>query len=370
MAASTYVVIARVVCLVTLASLALALAPKTQLPERLQPYLHLINHTYFERAHSELVLRGEWQLWKRSHNKRYPTDRRDMERFAVWKSNKVYIDYHNQFKNVFGYNLAMNQFGDLSAEEYLYYTKCIDGAHYLDPNKHLAWVSFFDPEEFANTSQPVEINWRSQGIVSDVKNQGRCRSCYAFAITGALESMNALATKKIVQLSEQNIVDCSIPYGNRGCSGGSRLSSLMYIIDSGGLDTETTYPYFARQSLCQFSFSGSTSACTGMVRIHRGMESDLETAVGLVGPVTVGIDSKHYSFQFYQDGIYDEPECSSENLTHTLLVVGYGTDEYGKDYWLLKNSWGKSWGKDGYIKMTRNSNNQCGIASQALFPLL
>ncbi len=113
MAASTYVVIARVVCLVTLASLALALAPKTQLPERLQPYLHLINHTYFERAHSELVLRGEWQLWKRSHNKRYPTDRRDMERFAVWKSNKVYIDYHNQFKNVFGYNLAMNQFGDL-----------------------------------------------------------------------------------------------------------------------------------------------------------------------------------------------------------------------------------------------------------------
>lgn len=85
----------------------------TQFPARLKPYLHLINHTHFERAHSEPVLRSEWRLWKHTHNKKYSTVRRELERFAVWKSNKVYIDYHNQFQNVFGYKLAMNQFGDL-----------------------------------------------------------------------------------------------------------------------------------------------------------------------------------------------------------------------------------------------------------------
>lgn len=116
MAGSRSDLLARLLTLVTLASVqykSLGLVTKTQLPHRLQPYLHLINNTQFERAHSESVLREEWNLWKRTHDKQYLTGRRDIERFAVWKSNKVYIDYHNEFENIFGYKLAMNQFGDL-----------------------------------------------------------------------------------------------------------------------------------------------------------------------------------------------------------------------------------------------------------------
>ncbi len=108
--------LARLLSLFTLASLQyrpLALVTNTMLPDKIQPYLHLINYTRFKGAHSEPVLREGWHLWKRTHGKQYPTGRRDMERFAVWKSNRVYIDYHNEFESVFGYKLAINQFGDL-----------------------------------------------------------------------------------------------------------------------------------------------------------------------------------------------------------------------------------------------------------------
>ncbi|CAI8044438.1 Procathepsin L (Fragments), partial [Geodia barretti] len=201
-----------------------------------------------------------------------------------------------------------------------------------------------------------------------VKDSGRCRSCYAFATTGVLEGLHALTTGKLVTLSEQNIIDCSVPYGNRACSGGSVETSLMYVIDSGGLDTDTYYPYKERQYLCKFSKKYIAGKCTGMIKIQKGRESDLEIAVATFGPVTAVVDSRHNTFQFYAGGVFLEPTCSTTKLTQSVLIIGYGKTRHGREYWILKNSWGTAWGMDGYMLMARNLNNHCGIASRALYP--
>lgn len=148
-------------------------------------------------------------------------------------------------------------------------------------------------------------------------------------------------------------------------------NAFRYIKDNHGIDTEAAYPYRAEDEKCQYKPKNSGATDRGFVDIDSGDENKLKAAVATVGPIAVAIDASHQSFQLYSEGVYDEPECSSEDLDHGVLVVGYGTDEAsGQDYWLVKNSWGESWGDKGYIKMARNKDNQCGIATKASYPLV
>ncbi|XP_069168912.1 cathepsin L-like [Procambarus clarkii] len=124
-----------------------------------------------------------------------------------------------------------------------------------------------------------------------------------------------------------------------------------------------------KEGKCQYKQQASGAKVTGFVHIREGSEDALKKAVATVGPVSVAIDASH-GMNIYITGVYDEPECSSTNLGHGVLVVGYGTTEDGTDYWLVKNSWGTTLGDEGYIKMMRNRSNQCGIATEASFPLV
>nr|CAQ03433.1 silcatein 2 [Spongilla lacustris]CAQ54052.1 silicatein alpha 4 [Spongilla lacustris] len=304
----------------------------------------------------------EWHLWKGQHQKSYTSELEELERHAIWSSNKKYIEEHNARSDLFGYTLAMNSLGDLSMEEYneIYLT------HETGNYTHHGLKMFQAPKgvQYADS-----IDWRAKGAVTSIKYQAQCGASYAFAATGALEGASALANDKQVTLSEQNIIDCSVPYGNHGCSGGDTYTALKYVIDNGGIDTESSCSFQAKQSSCQYNSKNSGASATGVINIAFGSESDLLAAVATVGPVAIAVDANTNAFRFYQSGVFDSSSCSNTKLNHAMLVTGYGSYN-GKDYWLVKNSWGKNWGDSGYILMVRNKYNQCGIASDSLYPTL
>lgn len=146
--------------------------------------------------------------------------------------------------------------------------------------------------------------------------------------------------------------------------------AFQYIKDNGGIDTEKSYPYEAIDDTCHFNPKAVGATDKGYVDIPQGDEEALKKALATVGPVSIAIDASHESFQFYSEGVYYEPQCDSENLDHGVLAVGYGTSEEGEDYWLVKNSWGTTWGDQGYVKMARNRDNHCGVATCASYPLV
>lgn len=148
-------------------------------------------------------------------------------------------------------------------------------------------------------------------------------------------------------------------------------NAFRYIKENRGIDTEQSYPYRAEDEKCLYKPKNSGATDRGFVDIESGNEDKLKAAVATIGPISVAIDASHESFQLYSEGVYSDSECSSDQLDHGVLVVGYGTDEKtGMDYWLVKNSWGNTWGDEGYIKMARNQENMCGIATQASYPLV
>merc|ERR1711915_138980 len=179
---------------------------------------------------------------------------------------------------------------------------------------------------------------------------------------------------KLVSLSEQNLVDCSVKEGNHGCLGGLMDNAFKYIKDNNGIDTEDSYPYTAKTGKsCLFNKTSIGATLTGWVDIKQGSEADLAAAVAQVGPISVAIDAGHPGFQMYKQGVYYSLLCSKTRLDHGVLAVGYDQTEFHgmtQHFWIVKNSWGESWGNKGYINMAKDLGNMCGIATQASFPVV
>lgn len=219
-------------------------------------------------------------------------------------------------------------------------------------------------------SLPPYVDWRLNGSVTDIQSQGSCRSSYAFATTGVLEGQYQQNTKQLIKFSDQNLLDCSIgKYNNSGCTSGTVAASLAFVMDNNGIDTEESYPYKGLIGNCQLNVIQANVSIHSVNRVPSGQEWFLQTAIATIGPVAVAFDASLESFQFYSAGIYYDFACSKTNLNHFGLAVGYGT-ENKLGYYIVKNSFGKSFGEDGYIRIARFRSNNCGIATNAIYSSL
>ncbi|XP_066975670.1 procathepsin L-like [Macrobrachium rosenbergii] len=304
----------------------------------------------------------EWEDFKNNFGKSYDTPEEESYRKTVFEANSKTVKEHNALfqQGLETFDLKINEYGDLTNEEF---RAQMNG--FLMKEEQSSVVFEYDSDD----EVAPEVDWRTKGAVTPVKNQAACGSCWAFSTTGSLEGQHFLKTKKLVSLSEQNLVDCSKDFGNMGCGGGLMDQAFRYIKHNKGIDTEESYPYEAQDGTCRFKSENVGATLTGYVDIPKGNETALLHAVHDVGPISVAIDASSMKFQMYNSGVYDNPDCSSTFLDHGVLAVGYG-EEGGHEYWLVKNSWGASWGEEGYIKMSRNKENQCGIATASSYPLV
>ncbi|XP_028855872.1 cathepsin L1 [Denticeps clupeoides] len=319
-------------------------------------------------AESDEEVPSEWTMWKKSNGVSYDEQKDDDERMTIWGGNMRMISENNQnFARGFSsFTMAMNKYGDWKPHEY----RRLQGAMINGQTKRRGKSASARKLRFnARRLGLVTIDYRSMGYVTEVKDQGYCGSCWAFSTTGAIEGQMFKRTGQLVPLSEQNLLDCSKSYGTYGCNGAWMANAYDYVVNN-GLQSSDTYPYTSVDTQpCFYDSSQIVARINDYRFIPAGDEQALADAVATIGPITVAVDADHSSFLFYSSGIYEEPMCDPNNLSHAVLLVGYGS-EGGRDYWIIKNSWGTGWGEGGYMRMVRNGSNTCGIASYALYPVV
>ncbi|CAH0476906.1 unnamed protein product [Peronospora belbahrii] len=323
---------------------------------------------------------NEHKTWKAfvdyalEYKKEYCYDANDQDlvqfRFRAFAKNFERIESHNEAyeRGEFSFTLGLNDLADLEDLEY----KQLLNYHLNDLKSSGATETFYKPENVEDV--PDTWDWREHNVVTPVKNQGQCGSCWAFSAVAAMESVYALNTGKLESFSEQELVDCTLG-GVDDCNhGGEMCDGYEEIIKhhGGKIDREADYEYTAEsKGVCKSKDDKALGHFTAYGNVTSGDEGALQAAIATKGVQAVGIDASSFTFQLYRHGVYNWPLCSNapSALDHGVAAVGYGT-YMKKDFWLVKNSWGDLWGMKGYIMMSRNKDNQCGIATCASYPIM
>jgi cathepsin L len=290
--------------------------------------------------------------WMRSTDSFFTGDEYQL-RLGIFLANQRHIREHNAANK--GFTLSINKFAAMTPAEYRALLS-------VKPNP-IATKSIR-----TSPSNVDSIDWRQRGCVNPVKDQGQCGGCWAFSIVQCVEGEYAAKTGTLYSLSEQQLLDCITGESASGCSGGYPPNAWQYIIDKNmGFMKNSDYPYSGMVSKCSYDASKAVVFITGYGIVTS--ETDLASKVADLGPASIIIDASRYTFQLYSGGIYDDSGCSSTNLNHAVGVVGFGTQS-SIPYWIVRNTWGTEWGESGYIRMVKDKNNQCGIASAASYATL
>jgi len=293
--------------------------------------------------------------WMHSSNNMFVGDEYFF-RLGIFMVNQKYI---NEFNSHSSFSLGENHLMHLTRTEYL----SMLGGKKFEEDHQISEISS------SKADVPDSFDWRTKGVVNRIKDQGQCGSCWAFSCAGAMESQWAIKHGDLLSLSESNLVDCCSTC--LGCNGCVANLAYSYVIkhQAGRFMLEKDYPYTPSKGHCNFDANKAVGKLVDYHTSKRGSEEELKVNCATHGPVSVLADASHHSFQLYSGGVYDNDKCTHFMLDHMMIVVGYGNDS-GKDFWIVKNSWGTGWGEQGYIRMRRNHGDQCGIALNVIIPVV
>ncbi|CAF1025075.1 unnamed protein product [Rotaria sordida] len=373
---------------------------------------------------NKTALRRAWLFFKKKYKHSFSSAQEDKKRNQIFQENVQFVLESNS-KRSQTFALALNEFADWTQEELENYRKGLnelsekerrsyDDSNYEadgdvarrvlsklyrhDTNKR-DWKQNFmeesddwkhqydkrfikdifhdilhpDKTNYDKVVLPDSFDWREKNLVSSIKNQLECGSCYAFATIAVLESLYAWKNnlKEVIDFSPQQIVDCSS--GNNGCGGGTFGPSIRYLQKNHGkLSRLNSYPYTAVASeQCRKNDTNQVHLGNLQYRsIAVGNEVILAKALTIKGPIFIGLNTKSKLFTFYKEGVYKVDNCSNSRMSmdHALALVGYGFDkELQLPYWIIKNSYGTTWGENGYLRLAKDNGNMCGVATMASF---
>lgn len=340
----------------------------------------------------DVTLQAQFQAWMRVHGREYDTDGVLFDqKLQVFRENAAMVERHNHAfeRGWTAYRMSLEgPFSDWTDEEF--HSAYLMEAQHCSATTHTSSGSLpvKDPEQ---TVLPKEVDWRTKGVVTPIKSQGQCGSCWTFSTTGALEAHTCLAygadCTHWTGLAEQQLVDCAGDFDNQGCNGGLPSQAFEYIHYNGGIESEESYPYTSGSptttkndhdsTKCQFDSSKIKAKVTGIFNITSGAEEDIVKAVAKVGPVSVAYQVAA-DFRLYSHGVYDSFNATlnstvcqdgQEDVNHAVVVVGYGETSDATPFYIIRNSWGNTWGMEGYFWMVRGKN-MCGVSDCASFPIV
>jgi len=286
-------------------------------------------------AYTQLEYETAFKEFLQTYNKVYEGDE-VAYRFGIFMASMDEVVEYNSGNS--SSTKGINRFSDLTQVEF--------------ERSMLGYVSRGKATEAVSGQFVGDVDWRTKGALTPIKDQKQCGSCWAFSSTGGLEGAEFISAGSVVSLSEQALVDCSGSYGNQGCNGGL-MDNAFKFVKAKGIPTESSYPYTAKDGSCK-SFTSQTklSSFTDV--------TDLETAL-VQQPISVAVDATKWSP--YEGGVF---KCSGRvSLDHGVLLVGSYSE-----YWVVKNSWGSSWGENGFIRLSKASGSNCGITQAASYPTI